>query len=440
MADSPVSKALYERATKVMPGGNTRTTVYMKPHPFYAAHGAGCRLTDAEGVERIDFTNNYNSLIHGHAHPGINEAVHAQIERGSAFPMATELEIRFAELLCERVASFDQIRFCNSGSEAIMTALKAARAYTGKPKIAKCEGAYHGSYDFAEVSLDSTPESWGNADPKSVAYAKGTPQSVLDEVVVIPFNKPDDAERILRTHASELACVLVDLMPNRAGLIPVTPEFVVMLERVRDDTGVLIVLDEVITLRLAMGGGQEVFGIRPDLSAIGKIIGGGYPVGAVGGSETVMSVFDPTQDKPQLPHSGTFNANPVTMTAGEAAMQYYTEEEIERLGGLGDKARDGITKAFADAGIAGRVTGLGSLFRIHVHTRPLTDYRSSLMTAAEKAFLGSILRHMRDNGIFVNERGVCSLSTPMGEAEIDAFLDCFSNALRAVGNASRAAE
>ncbi len=440
MSESPVSKALYERATKVMPGGNTRTTVYMKPHPFYAAHGKGCRLTDAEGVERIDFTNNYNSLIHGHAHDGINEAVHAQIERGSAFPMATEQEIRFAELLCGRVASFDQIRFCNSGSEAIMTALKAARACTGKPKIAKCEGAYHGSYDFAEVSLDPTPESWGNADPKSVAYAQGTPQSVLDEVVVIPFNKPDEAERILRAHAESLACVLVDLMPNRAGLIPVTAEYVAMLERVRADTGMLIVLDEVITLRLGYGGGQEVFNIHPDLSAIGKIIGGGYPVGAVGGAAEVMAVFDPTQDKPLLPHSGTFNANPVTMTAGEAAMHYYSAAEIERLGSLGDKARAGITAAFADAGIAGQVTGLGSLFRIHVHNRPLIDYRSSLMTAEEKTFLGAILRHMRDNGIFVNERGVCSLSTPMGETEIEQFLDCFRSALNAVSNASRAAE
>ena len=440
MAEMPVSQALYERALKVMPGGNTRTTVYMKPHPFYAAHGQGCRLTDAEGVERIDFTNNYNSLIHGHAHPAINAAVRAQIERGSAFPMATELEVRFAELLCGRIGSFEQVRFCNSGSEAVMTALKAARAFTGKPKIAKCEGAYHGSYDFAEVSLDPTPESWGNADPKSVAYAKGTPQSVLDDVVVIPFNKPEEAERILRSHAKRLACVLIDLMPNRAGLIPATPEFVEMLKRVREDTGILLVFDEVITLRLGYGGGQAVFGIAPDLSAIGKIIGGGYPVGAVGGSAEVMAVFDPRHGKSPLPHSGTFNANPVTMVAGEASMTHYTADEVDRLGALGDRARAGIAAAFAAAGIPGQATGLQSLFRIHVHNRPLSDYRSSLMTDAEKAQLAAILRHMRDRGIFVNERGVCSLSTPMGEAEVDLFLERFNDALRAVGPASQAAE
>ena len=213
-----------------------------------------------------------------------------------------------------------------------------------------------------------------------------------------------------------------------------------MLKRVRADTGILLVFDEVITLRLGFGGGQEVFGIAPDLSAIGKIIGGGYPVGAVGGSAEVMSVFDPRQAKPLLPHGGTFNANPVTMVAGEAAMQHYGRDEIARLGALGDRARDGITAAFGESGVPGQVTGLQSLLRIHVHNRPLSDYRSSLMSPQEKTFLSAVLRHMRDGGIFVNERGVCSLSTPMGEAEIDAFLTCFRGALDAAKNAPQAAE
>jgi glutamate-1-semialdehyde 2,1-aminomutase len=431
MTERPISAALYERATAVMPGGNTRVTVFMKPHPYYAAHGQGCRIIDADGVERLDFTNNYNSLIHGHAHPEVIAAVGAQLARGTAFPMASETEIALAELLCARAPSFEHVRFCNSGSEAVMFAIKAARAHTGKPKIAKCEGSYHGSYDFAEVSLDSTPETWGNADPKSVAYVSGTPRSVLDEVVVIPFNKPAEAERILRAHAKELACVLVDLMPNRGGLIPATPEFVAMLKRVREDTGVLIVLDEVITMRLDFEGGQALFGLRADLTALGKIIGGGFPVGAVAGSAEVMAVFDPRREKTLLPHSGTFNANPITMVAGETAMRLLTRAEIARLGALGDRAREGMAAAMRDAGMAGQVTGMGSLFRIHVHDRPLSDYRSMLMTAAEKSILAGIVLYMRDHGVFVNERGVCSLSTPMGDAEIDAFLACFTAALAA---------
>ena len=147
MSERPISAALYERAKSVMPGGNTRITVFMKPHPYYASHGKGFRLTDADGVERLDFTNNYNSLIHGHAHPDIVSAVKKQLELGTAYPMATEAEIRLAELMCDRVPSFEQIRFCNSGSEAVMFAVKAARAHSGRYKIAKCEGSYHGSYD-----------------------------------------------------------------------------------------------------------------------------------------------------------------------------------------------------------------------------------------------------------------------------------------------------
>lgn len=440
MIDRPVSAALYERATAVMPGGNTRITVFMKPFPYYAAFGQGCRLTDVEGVERLDFTNNYNSLIHGHAHAAITAAVQEQLARGTAFPMATEAEIHLAELLCTRIPGFDQVRFCNSGSEAVMFALKAARAYTGRPKIAKCEGSYHGSYDFAEVSLDSTPATWGNADPKSVAYAKGTPQGVLDDVVVIPFNKPEEAERILRAHAADLACVIVDLMPNRGGLIPATPDFVAMLNRVREDTGMLIVLDEVITLRLDYGGAQTLFEVTPDLTALGKIIGGGFPVGAVGGSAEIMAVFDPREGKPSLSHSGTFNANPITMVAGVAAMRLLTRGEISRLGALGDRARAGVTAALKEAGMPGQVTGMGSLFGIHVHDRPLSDYRSMLMTQDEKDRLAAIVGHMRDNGVFVNERGICSLSTPMGEAEIDAFLDCFKAAIAAAHGITNAAD
>ena len=440
MTERPTSAALYERATAVMPGGNTRVTVYMKPYPYYAAQGNGCRLTDVDGVERLDFTNNYNSLIHGHAHPAITAAVQEQLARGTAFPMATEAEIRLAELLCGRVPSFDQVRFCNSGSEAVMFAVKAARAFTDRPKIAKCEGSYHGAYDFAEVSLDSTPATWGNADPKSVAYTKGTPQSVLDEVVVIPFNKPQEAERILQAHASDLACVVVDLLPNRGGLIPATPEFVAMLKRVRAETGVLIVLDEVITFRLDYAGAQSLFGLKADLTALGKIIGGGFPVGAVTGSADAMAVFDPRAGKPSVAHAGTFNANPITMVAGETAMQLLTREEIDRLGALGDRARDGVAAAMEDAGLRGQVTGLGSLFRIHTHDRPLSDYRSMLMTQEEENILASIVGYMRDHGVFINDRGVCSLSTPMGEAEIDAFLDCFRAALTAVGGATHAAD
>ncbi len=187
------SKMLHERARRSLPGGNTRATVFMKPYPIYAARGEGCRVWDVDGIGRIDCINNFTSLIHGHAHPVVVEAACRQAALGSAFGMPTESEIDLAELLCQRVGSVDQVRFSNSGTEAVMMALKAARAFTGRPKIAKCEGAYHGTYDYAEVSLETSPESWGQSPPASVRYAKGTPKGVLDDVLVIPFNDTDGA-------------------------------------------------------------------------------------------------------------------------------------------------------------------------------------------------------------------------------------------------------
>src|SRR5215831_914757 len=248
------SKSLYDRAIISLPGGNTRTTVYIKPYPIYAARGAGCRVWDVDGNEFIDCINNFTSLIHGHANSSLVEAAARQLALGSAFGMPTESEIDLAELLAARLPSIDQVRFANSGTEAVMIALKAARAFTGRPKIAKCEGAYHGSYDYAEVSLDPTPAAWGGNAPVSVAYAKGTPTNVLADVVTIPFNDIEGATSLIRAHGHELACVLVDPMPNRAGLVPADKAYLEALRDVTREIGALLVFDEVITFRLGFHG------------------------------------------------------------------------------------------------------------------------------------------------------------------------------------------
>ncbi len=442
MMDSTAASSaeLFDRACEVMPGGNTRTTVWHAPHPTYAASGQGCRIKDVDGKTYLDFINNYTSMIHGHANPVVAEAVRKQLEIGTCFAMPTESEIELAELLCKRSLGFERVRFTNSGSEAVMMALKAARAHTGKPKIAKCEGAYHGSYDFAEVSLDSAPESWGNADPNSVAYTSGTPRSVLDEVIVIPFNRVEETENILAAHADDLACVLIDPMPNRAGLIPATPEYLEMLRRFTTNNDMLLVFDEVISFRLGHGGAQGEFNVSPDLTALAKIIGGGFPIGAVAGTAEVMKVFDPRQGKPLAPHGGTFNANPISMVAGKAAMELLTPEEFDRINGLGARARGGLTKAIADAGVEGQITGAGSLLRIHMTSVPLVDYRSARATATQSAALSSVINNMHANGVLLAETGLCAISTAMGETEIDEFIDIFADALASTGQPRHAAE
>ena len=326
---------MYDRALASLPGGNTRTTVFMKPYPIYAARGEGCRVWDLDGNVYIDCINNFTSQIHGHAHPALIRAATAQLALGSAFGLPTVSEVELAELLVSRLPSVDQVRFANSGTEAVMMALKAARAHTGRPKIAKCEGAYHGSYDYAEVSLDPTPEAWGRNAPVSVAYARGTPDNVLADVVTIPFNDTEAAVSLIREHGPELACVLVDPMPNRAGLAPADRAYLEALRKVTREVGALLIFDEVITFRLGFRGAQGIWDIDPDLTTLGKIIGGGFPVGAIGGHRDVMAVFDPRPGKPALPHGGTFSANPVTMRAGIAAMELLDDAAFARLDAMG---------------------------------------------------------------------------------------------------------
>jgi glutamate-1-semialdehyde 2,1-aminomutase len=425
------SKAMHDRAKASLPGGNTRTTVFMKPYPIYAARGEGCRVWDVDGVARIDCINNFTSLVHGHAHPALVEAACRQAALGSAFGMPTEAEIDLAELICSRVDSIRQVRFTNSGTEAVMMGLKAARAFTGRPKIAKCEGAYHGSYDYAEVSLDPTPDSWGQNAPASVAYAKGTPQKVLEDVVTIPFNDIDGAVSIIRAHGPELACVLVDPMPNRAGLVPANRAYIQALREVAHEIGALLIFDEVITFRLGYSGAQGIWGVDPDLTTLGKIIGGGFPVGAIGGRADVMAVFDPTEGKPALPHGGTFSANPVTMRAGLAAMELLDGAAFERLDAIGDRLRDGIDEAFHRQGVPGGTVGLGSLLKIHFTDRPVHDYRSAQLNEAEMKRQAAFNMALVNEGILMAGYGLMALSTPMEDDDVGAIIAGVSSALAA---------
>ncbi len=427
---------LFERALEVMPGGVSRNTVLRRPHPIYAVRGEGCRVTDVEGATRIDFSNNMASLIHGHACPEIVRAVTEQLAKGTAFMLATEAEVRYAEYMCQRIPSFERLRFVNSGTEAVMAALKASRAFTGRPKIAKVEGAYHGGYDYAEVSQSPRPEQWGSIDrPLSVPLVHGTPTSALGDVAVIPFNDPDRAIAILDAHADELACILLDLMPHRVGLVPAEPEFVRALRDWADRHGALLVLDEVVTFRSEFGGLQERYGLTPDLTALGKMIGGGFPVGAVGGRADVMDVMNPGSQQFRFPHSGTFSANPVSMVAGLAAMEAFDRPAVERLNALNDRAMRGIERAIAATGATACVTGGGSMFRVHMKAQPPKDFREAYPFPEEAERLAMVLDSLFEQGFIMINTCAGTLSTPMTEAEIDALVSAFEHAFGALGAA-----
>lgn len=406
------SAELNRRAASVLAGGGSRSTIRTNPYTLYLREAVGAEVVDVDGNRIVDFINNYTSLIHGHAYPPIVEAVKKQLADGSAFSFCHESEIQLAELLCSRVDAFERIRFMNSGTEAVMNAIKAARAYTGRAKIAKCDGIYHGSYDYAEVSLSSGPDDWSAEDPVAKAYSRGTPQGALDDVVVIPFNEPQHAQRILERHADELSCIMIDTSPMRLGSNLVRQDYLATLSDVAQKHGILLVFDEVISFRLGYAGSQGLLGVSPDITALGKIMGGGFPVGAIAGRADVMSVFDAGDDGvARLPHGGTFNANPITMVAGLAAMTDMPREAFDDLNALGDRTRQVLTEVFVDLGIAGQVTGEGSLFRIHLHDRPIVTVQDTAPGSGELAATVELRSQLIDDGFFLGAGLMGCLST-----------------------------
>lgn len=431
-SESSNSRKLYERALKVMPGGNTRHSVALAPRPIYLSHGQGCMVVDAEGQERIDFINNFTSLIHGHAHPAVTEVVQRRIARGTAFGAPTSGEVELAELLVKRVPYIDKIRFCNSGTEAVMLTMRAARAFTGRPKIARFEGAYHGSSDFAHVSDNITAAHWGDSDAPASVIDPDVPPSVADEVVVMPWNNIEACRKLILQHGSQLAGVLVDPLPASIGMILPVPGF---LEAIREETarrGVLLLADEVMSFRLAYDGAMTESGIYPDVVALAKIIGGGFPIGAVGGRADIMSAFDHTANL-RVRHGGTFNANPVSMAAGVAAMKLMTRDVYARLNELGEYLRDRIRRVFRDREIDGEVCGRGSLFTGHLTPGPHLNYRCLVGPSGAKPVYTELCHQLLGQGILAVPRGIFGcLSTPMTEAEVDAYATALDRSLAAL--------
>jgi glutamate-1-semialdehyde 2,1-aminomutase len=431
-----VSARTHQRAVRVMPGGNTRTTVYRHPWPPYAARGQGAVIVDAEGQERIDFLNNYTSLIHGHADPDVAAAVVAQMALGSSFGMPTAHEVDLAALLVERVPSVEQVRFTNSGTEAVMVAIQAARAFTGRPLIAKFEGSYHGFYDFAAVGTAVSKNGSHDSRLTPVPQAHGTPDGVTENVVVLRYNDLTGLEHAIEEHKDRLAAVLIDLMPWRMGLIAADETFVRGLREMTAAHGILLIVDEIITLRVSPGGMQSRYAVQPDLTTMGKVIGGGFPVGAVGGRAEVMAVFDPSDGAPKVPHGGTFNANPITMVAGLATMRKLTPEAHDRLDALGDVLREGLAEAMARAGFAGHVTGAGSLFGIGFGEEPPSDFRGWLRKERELGGRTRIYEALVERGAVVAPHLVGCLSTAITRADIDRLVDDVGAVLRSLSNES----
>jgi glutamate-1-semialdehyde 2,1-aminomutase len=418
---TPSSRSMHEKAVAVMPGGTTRTTTYFEPYPLYIERGDGCRVWDVDGTERIDMLGNYTAMILGHAHPKVVEAIRQQAVRGTGFAAANPIEVQLATLLCERVPSLEAVRFCSSGTEATMFAMRLARAFTGRPKIARMEGGYHGTHDYAEVSThpvvaDAGPPDAPIAQPDSI----GTPGWVVENTVVLPFNHPDAAEASIRREAVQLAAVILEPIIGAGGVIAATDEFLQRLRAVTRELGILLIFDEVISFRVAPGGAQAIYGVTPDLTTLGKIIGGGLPVAAFGGRADIMEMLDPRRER-NIAQGGTYNGNPLGMAAGLATMKELTPDVYEELNRKGARVCEQLSEVFASHEIPVQVNSAGSMLALHFTDRPVVDYRT--MAAADKKRSREFFLGLVNNGVLMSPRGMGALSTPMREDDIQQFVD-----------------
>jgi len=417
VASTPRAAELHKQAMKYLPGGSTRGVQYFPPYPFVAERGEGLYIYDVDGNRYLDYVINATSLILGHAHPKVVKAIQDKASLGTAFSVPTEDQTKLARVLCERIPSVETLRFTNSGTEGTLMAIRAARAFTGKHKIAKFEGGYHGSHEYAEISVSPSADKLNPNEITSVPQYPGQPPSISEDVIVMPYNDFEACERIIRQHKDDLSCVIMEAISSSFGYLPANVDFLNGIRELTTELGILLIFDEVQSLRVAPGGAQELLGVTPDLTCLGKIIGGGTPVGAFGGREDVMALYDPTENGPTLGHSGTFNGNPLTMAAGAVVMNEMTPDVYQQMSQLGETLRSKLRAVFDELDIPAQVTGVASLFGIHFTSEEIVDYRSTL--SGDKALKGALSTGLLNEGVMLGG----ALSKLTTETEVDTFVD-----------------
>ena len=424
---TPKSREAWEEAKRYMPGGDSRNSIFWSPYPIFVDEASGAHVVDADGTDRLDFIGTMTTLILGHSPEPVVDAVRQQLEQGVVYNAPNRHQVRLARLLCERIPSFELVRFTNSGTEATLNTIRAARAFTGRSLIAKAEGGYHGSHDTVSVSVRVDPGKAGERlEPDAVPATEGLADGVLDSVVVIPFNETGPAREILERRKDQLAAVIVEPMLGSVGMLPATNEFLTMLREFATESGAVLIFDEVISFRIAPGGSQEYYGITPDMTSLGKIIGGGFAVGAFGGRHDIMGLYDPTSG-PRVAHAGTFNANPATMLAGAVTLEQLTPEVYRRLVEVTEYLRHGLREVGQELEVPVQVTGLGSLFGIHFTDDSLVGYRD--IAKADSTFRHNVFLGLLNEGILMAPNLVGAVSTVIGEPEVDTFVNAFREVL-----------
>lgn len=408
---TPISEKMIEEAARFVAGGVTRDTSWWKPYPIFVKKGVGCKIIDVDNNEMIDYNNNFSSGLLGHCHPSIVDAIREASGKILSSGAATEEIHQWAQLFCERYSSIDKMRFCCSGTEAVMFACRAARAFTGKDKILKQAGSYHGTTPEAEVGMTTS--------------FKGIPEYVRESVLITDLFDRKMVEQIIEENKNNLAGLLINGIWFLKG-----DDTIHFLRSITEKHNIPLIIDEVMSYRFALGGAQECFDVEADISAFGKFIGGGgFACGGFGGREEIMSEFDYMKHEDPVHQSGTFAANPITVAAGIAAMKEITPQLINRLNLLAEQFAEGLTNAFHEQGVKGFVFNNGSLLSVGLGN-PVLDPRRAKVSAEQQEVSRLLGLSLLNKGNFTPASGsLFCLSSPMTENEINKTVLDFNTAL-----------
>jgi glutamate-1-semialdehyde 2,1-aminomutase len=396
----------------------------MKPFPFFVERALGSRLFDVDGRSYIDYCLGYGPLILGHAHPAVLEAVKNKIEEGTLFGTPTKNEVDFAKKVVRYVPSAEMVRFVNTGTEATMGAIRLARGFTRKNKFIKFEGAFHGAHDYVLVKAGS------GATTHGIPNSAGIPDATTKNTVLAPFNDREAIEEIIKSE-KDLSCIILEPIIGNAGCIMPADGYLEFLREITQENEILLIFDEVITgFRLGLGGAQEYFGIKPDITTLGKILGGGLPIGCIASSREIMEEMAPVGSVYQ---AGTFNGNPLSASAGLAALgELERAGTYERLEYLGDRMRKGLLDISEDLGIETKVYGVASMFQMYFSGAEVTDYASALK--ADKDLFLAFQRELMKRGVFLPpSQFECNfISTAHTDEDLDETLEKVEESLRKV--------
>lgn len=427
MKEKLKSELLFERAKKLMPGGVNSPVRAFAPYPFFTKYTRGSRIVDVDGKEYIDYCLAYGPLVLGHSHPKVLAAVREQLSKGTMYGTPTETELELAELICDNVPCAEMIRLVNTGTEATMSAIRVARGYTGKKKIVKFEGCYHGAHDCVLVKAGSGATTFGTPD------SLGVPEETTQNTVVLPYNDIESFEQTVKREKDQMAAVIMEPVVGNAGVILPKDGYLKRIRELTEENGIVLIFDEVITgFRLAFGGAQEYFRVIPDMVTLGKIMGGGFPIAAYGGRKEIMTMVAPAG---KVYQAGTFSGNPISVVAGLATLEYIKSE-----GEVFYKTLESKTKAIAKAlrnlksekNDRFQINHISSMFQIFFTSNHVYNYHYAKTADLER--FKAYHRKLLEKGVFIppSQFETCFVSESHTKEDINETIEAMASALDSI--------